>query len=105
MDEIPQYHDAVCSFATAPILITQFAGNINSFNVIFLLTGGNPATMKYNNAGQTDLLVTWLYKLTLDFNQYNIAATVAILLFLIIAVMSVLLYSRTRSFKEEDMIQ
>ncbi|QMV43687.1 carbohydrate ABC transporter permease [Cohnella cholangitidis] len=92
-------------FATAPILITQFAGNINSFNVIFLLTGGNPATMKYNNAGQTDLLVTWLYKLTLDFNQYNIAATVAILLFLIIAVMSVLLYSRTRSFKEEDMIQ
>ncbi|WP_123041364.1 carbohydrate ABC transporter permease [Cohnella candidum] len=92
-------------FATAPILITQFAGNINNFNVIFLLTGGNPATMNYNNAGETDLLVTWLYKLTLDFNQYNIAAAVSILIFLFIATMAILLYRRTRSFKEEDMIQ
>lgn len=92
-------------FATAPILITQFVGNINNFNVIFLLTGGNPATMKYNNAGETDLLVTWLYKLTLDFNQYNIAAAVAILIFLFIATIAIVLFSRTRSFKEEDMIQ
>lgn len=92
-------------FATAPILITQFAVNINSFNVIFLLTGGAPATMEYNNAGKTDLLVTWLYKLTLDFNQYNMAATVAILLFLMIAALSIGIYSRTRSYKEEDMIQ
>jgi arabinogalactan oligomer/maltooligosaccharide transport system permease protein len=92
-------------FSTTPILITQFVGNINNFNVIFLLTGGNPATMKYNNAGQTDLLVTWLYKLTLDFNQYNIAAAVAILIFLFIAFFSILLYRRTRSFREEDMIQ
>jgi len=92
-------------FATAPILITQFVGNINNFNVIFLLTGGNPATMKYNNAGETDLLVTWLYKLTLDFNQYNIAAAVSILIFLFIAVMAILMFRRTRSFKEEDMIQ
>ncbi|MCD9022831.1 carbohydrate ABC transporter permease [Cohnella silvisoli] len=92
-------------FATAPILITQFVGNINNFNVIFLLTGGNPATMKYNNAGETDLLVTWLYKLTLDFNQYNIAAAVSILIFLFIAVFAIILFRRTRSFKEEDMIQ
>jgi len=92
-------------FATAPLLITQFTGNINNFNVIFLLTGGNPATMDYNNAGRTDLLVTWLYKLTLDFNQYNIAAAVSILIFLFIATMAILVYTRTKSFKEEDMIQ
>lgn len=92
-------------FATAPILITQFAGNINNFNVIFLLTGGNPATMAYNNAGETDLLVSWLYKLTLDFNQYNIAAAVSILIFLFIATLSIILYRGTKSFKEEDMIQ
>ncbi|WP_276357483.1 carbohydrate ABC transporter permease [Cohnella caldifontis] len=92
-------------FATAPILITQFAGNINNFNVIFLLTGGNPATMAYNNAGETDLLVTWLYKLTLDFNQYNIAAAVSILIFLFIATLAIVMYRRTRSFREEDMIQ
>lgn len=92
-------------FATAPILITQFVGNINNFNVIFLLTGGNPATMKYNNAGETDLLVTWLYKLTLDFNQYNIASAVSILIFVFIATMAILLFRRSRSYREEDMIQ
>lgn len=92
-------------FATAPLLITQFAGNINNFNVIYLLTGGGPATIAYNNAGKTDLLVTWLYKLTLDFNQYNIAASISILLFLFIAALSITMFVRTRSFKEEDMIQ
>lgn len=92
-------------FATGPILITQFAGNINNFNVIFLLTQGKPATQEYTNAGQTDLLVTWLYNLTLQFNKYNIASAVSILIFLVIASMSIMLYRRSRSFREEDMIQ
>ncbi|MBW7474145.1 sugar ABC transporter permease [Paenibacillus oenotherae] len=92
-------------FATAPILITQFAGNINSFNVIFLLTGGRPVSADYNNAGATDLLVTWLYKLTLDLNNYNVAGALGILIFLIIASLSIVSFTRTKSFKEEDMIQ
>lgn len=92
-------------FATAPILITQFAGNINSFNVIFLLTGGRPVTADYNNAGATDLLVTWLYKLTLDLNQYNFAGALGIMIFIIIASLSIFSFSRTKSFREEDMIQ
>ncbi|HZJ87193.1 MAG TPA: sugar ABC transporter permease, partial [Erysipelothrix sp.] len=46
---------------TAPYLITQFVGNINNFNVIYLLTGGGPLTLSYHKAGHTDLLVTWLY--------------------------------------------
>ncbi|CAH1196070.1 hypothetical protein PAECIP111893_00804 [Paenibacillus plantiphilus] len=92
-------------FATAPILITQFAGNINSFNVIFLLTGGRPVTADYNNAGATDLLVTWLYKLTLNLSQYNFAGALGIMIFLIIASISIFSFTRTRSFREEDMIQ
>ncbi|WP_027085464.1 ABC transporter permease subunit [Cohnella panacarvi] len=92
-------------FATAPILISQFVGNINNFNVIYLLTGGGPATVNYNNAGETDLLVTWLFKLTIDFKQYNIAAAVAILIFLFIATAAILLFRRTKSYQEEDMIQ
>ncbi|MCF2943152.1 carbohydrate ABC transporter permease [Paenibacillus tarimensis] len=92
-------------FATAPLLIMQFAGNINNFNVIFLLTKGDPKTLEYNMAGSTDLLVTWLYKLTLDNSRYNIASAVGIIIFLIIASLSIWSYSRTKSFKEEDMIQ
>ncbi|CAM2999806.1 sugar ABC transporter permease [Paenibacillus sediminis] len=92
-------------FSTAPILITQFAGNINNFNAIFLLTNGNPVVGDYQYAGATDLLVTWLYKLTLDQNRYNMASAVGIIIFLIIASFSIYNYRRTRSFKEEDMIQ
>ncbi|MBB6670160.1 carbohydrate ABC transporter permease [Cohnella nanjingensis] len=92
-------------FVTAPVLITQFAGNINNFNAIYLLTGGDPKTGDYQFAGQTDLLVTWLYKLTLDNNKYNFASAIGIIVFLIIASISIASYLRTKSFKEEDMVQ
>lgn len=92
-------------FSTAPTLIMQFAGNINNFNAIFLLTNGNPVVGNYQYAGATDLLVTWLYKLTLDQNKNNMAAAVGIIIFLIIASFSIFNYRRTKSFKEEDMIQ
>ncbi|MCR8660047.1 carbohydrate ABC transporter permease [Paenibacillus endoradicis] len=92
-------------FATAPILITQFAGNINNFNLIFLLTGGDPKNGSYQFAGSTDLLVTWLYKLTLNQSQYNMASAIGIIIFIIIATLSIVNYRRTKSFKEEDMIQ
>ncbi|AHV96595.1 carbohydrate ABC transporter permease [Paenibacillus sabinae] len=92
-------------FTTAPTLITQFAGNINNFNAIFLLTGGNPVNGNYQYAGSTDLLVTWLYKLTLDQNKNNMAAAVGIIIFIIIASFSIYNYRRTNSFKQEDMIQ
>ncbi|WP_017815769.1 carbohydrate ABC transporter permease [Paenibacillus shenyangensis] len=92
-------------FQTAPILIMQFAGNINNFNVIFLLTNGLPANGDYAYAGSTDLLVTWLYKLTLDNQRYNFASAIGIIIFIIIAAFSLYNYRRSRSFKEEDMIQ
>jgi arabinogalactan oligomer/maltooligosaccharide transport system permease protein len=92
-------------FATAPLLIMQFAGNINNFNVIYLLTKGDPKTGEYAFAGTTDLLVTWLYKLTLDNQIYNIASAVGILIFIFIASFSIYNFRRTRSFKEEDILQ
>jgi arabinogalactan oligomer/maltooligosaccharide transport system permease protein len=92
-------------FTTAPLLIMQFAGNINNFNVIFLLTNGNPVDGGYQFAGSTDLLVTWLYKLTLDNQKYNIAAVIGLIIFLILASLSIWRYRTTKSFKEEDMIQ
>ena len=55
-------------FVTTPQLITQFVGNINNFNVIYLLSNGNPTTEKYYQAGETDILVTWLFKLTMNFS-------------------------------------
>lgn len=92
-------------YSTAPVLIMQFSGNINNFNVIFLMTNGNPVNGEYQYAGSTDLLVTWLYKLTLDNSKFSIAATIGIILFVIVASFSIWNYRRSRSFREEDMIQ
>ncbi|KWX87295.1 sugar ABC transporter permease [Paenibacillus riograndensis] len=91
-------------FATAPILIMQFAGNINSFNVIYLMTNGEPVNPHYQYAGDTDLLVTWLYKLALNQSQYSFASVIGIIIFLLVATFSIWSYRRTRSYKEEDMI-
>ncbi|MCR2807034.1 carbohydrate ABC transporter permease [Paenibacillus soyae] len=92
-------------FSTGPVLIMQFAGNINNFNVIFLLTNGDPVNGKYQFAGSTDLLVTWLYKLTLNNSQFNMSSAIGIIIFLIVASLSIWSYRRSKAYKEEDMIQ
>ncbi|MHC5375314.1 carbohydrate ABC transporter permease [Enterococcus sp. LJL120] len=84
----------------APSLIQQFVGNINNFNVIYLLTGGLPSNSNYYGAGETDLLVTWLYKLTVDNADYNLASVIGIVTFILSAVVSLLVYTRTSSYKE-----
>lgn len=89
-------------FVTTPYLITQFVGNINNFNVIFLLTGGGPLTLDYYQAGKTDLLVTWLYKQTVNEQNYNLAAVIAIVVFIITASMSLVVYNNSSATKKED---
>lgn len=92
-------------FVTTPYLITQFVGNINNFNVIYLLTGGAPLTLDYYQAGKTDLLVTWLYKQTVNEQNYNLASTIGILVFLISAGFSLLVYRSSASSKKEEEFQ
>jgi arabinogalactan oligomer / maltooligosaccharide transport system permease protein len=87
-------------FVMMPALIQQFIGNINNFNVIFLLTGGGPSNSDFYGAGSTDLLVTWLYNLTVNTMDYNLASVIGILIFILSAVFSLLAYTRTTSFKE-----
>lgn len=91
-------------FVTAPTLITAFTGNVNNFNVIFLLSGGNPTPVG-STAGKTDLLVTWLYKLTIDNQYYNLGAVIGILTFVVLAVVSLITYRNTSSYKNEEGFQ
>ncbi len=91
---------------TTPYLITNFIGNINNFGVIYFLTGGGPSTLDYyKGAGKTDLLVTWLYKLTNDSNDYNLAATLGILIFIISAAFSMFTYAQARISENEEALQ
>ena len=82
-------------FVTGPFLLTQFIGNINNFNVIYLLNRGQPQSMKLSdNAGYTDLLVTWLYKMTVNDSNYKMAA-----------VISLIVYNLMPSVKDEEGFQ
>lgn len=93
-------------FVTTPYLISSFIGNITSFNTIFLTTGGGPAlTGKGNIAGSTDILVTWLYKMTIDETIYNAGSIIGILTFIITASLTLICYRNSKAYKEEDTFQ
>ena len=88
-------------FVMTPTLISSFTGNINNFNIIYLLSGGGP-TYIGDSAGQTDLLVTWLYKLTMDNQDYNLAAVIGILTFVVLATVALFTYRNSGSYKNEE---
>ena len=89
-------------FITTPYLITQFVGNINNFNVIWLLSGGGPMTGDYYQGGRTDLLITWLYRITTGEQNYKLASVIGIITFVICAAFSLIVYSKSLSGKEGD---
>ena len=82
-------------FITTPYLITQFVGNINNFNVIWLLSGGGPMTGEFYQGGRTDLLITWLYRITTGEQNYKLASVIGIITFVISAAFSLIVYSRS----------
>ena len=93
-------------FVTGPYLLTSFVGNLNNFNVIYLLSRGNPikGTAGGASVGHTDLLITWLYKMTLGSadNQYYMASIVGILIFVVVAILSLIIYNVIPSTKNEE---
>lgn len=88
-------------FVMTPYIITQFTGNINNFNIIYLLTRGEPLQVGMS-AGDTDLLVTWLYKLSVDQQKYNLGAVIGIFTFVVLSVVSLITYRSSGSYKDEE---
>jgi arabinogalactan oligomer/maltooligosaccharide transport system permease protein len=93
-------------FVTGPYLLTSFVGNLNNFNVIYLLTGGGPTKGIAGGAsvGHTDLLITWLFKMTLGSatSQYYYASVIGILIFVVVAFLSLIVYNVIPSTKNEE---
>lgn len=91
-------------YQTAPLIIMSFTHNINNFGVIYFLTGGRPVVSDttLTSAGGTDLVVTWIYKLTVTLLKYNYASALAILVFLVLAPVAIFNFVRTKAFKEGE---
>ena len=97
-------------FITGPYLLTSFTGNMNNFNVIYLLTGGGPTNASISTGGaavgHTDLLITWLFKITMEGgNKYYMASVVGILVFVVVALISLVVYGLLPSIKNEEDFQ
>ncbi|MDY4724318.1 MAG: ABC transporter permease subunit, partial [Bacilli bacterium] len=95
-------------FVTGSYLITQFIGNINNFNVIFFLTGGGPnISGTALQVGHTDLLITFIYKMVTSNNnpQFGIASTIGIVIFVVCAFFSIIMYNKSSSVQAEDQFQ
>jgi arabinogalactan oligomer/maltooligosaccharide transport system permease protein len=99
-------------FVTGPYLLTSFVGNLNNFNIINFLTSGGPnytAVDGFTTAGgvvvgHTDLLVTWLYRMTMNASrvEYYSASLIGIMVFLVVAILSLIVYNVIPSTRNEE---
>ncbi len=87
-----------------PMLVGSFAFAFNNFGGIYLLTGGGPVMDPGVLPGQTDILISYTYKLAFGSNEtdYGLASAIGIIVFFIIGTITFLQFKYTGAFKEVD---
>lgn len=93
-------------FSTTPVLISQFVGNFNNFGIFFFMRSGVISNYgDYFLASDTDLLINWLYNLSVDNNYYSVGAAISLVIFAITSTLSLAVYVRSAAYKQEDTYQ
>jgi arabinogalactan oligomer/maltooligosaccharide transport system permease protein len=85
-----------------PLLVASFAFNFNNFNIVYLLTGGGPATDDQSVAGATDILISYTYKLAFESGKgqdYGLASAISIYIFFIVAAISASGFMRSKALE------
>ena len=90
-------------FQTMPLLIAQYTFNFNNFSIIYLFNGGGPNLIeKYGiYAGSSDILLSYIYKLTMDRYYFAMGAAVTLVISLIVIFITFIGFRNTKAFKEE----
>lgn len=90
-------------FQTAPLLVGQYVFNFNNFSIIYLFNGGGPfePSVYGNLAGSSDLLISYIYKLTIEKQYQGIGAAITVFVSIAVMFVSFLGYRNSKAFKEE----
>ncbi|HTH13790.1 MAG TPA: sugar ABC transporter permease, partial [Spirochaetia bacterium] len=99
--------------ATIPAMVMTVTFNFNNFGAMYFLTGGGPTwlleklpdslrTWTNSMPGQTDILISWIYKISFNANSqlYNKAAVYTVFIFLILGIFSVVNMRMTKAFDD-----
>jgi len=75
-----------------PLLVSSFAFNFNNFVLIYLLTRGRPDFLDTQlPAGETDILVSYTYRIAFEDSgqQFGLAAAISTIIFAVVAILSI----------------
>lgn len=88
--------------SVSPLLIASFSFNFNNFTLVQLLTGGGPFPGAQIEGGQTDLLITYTYRLAFGSADQllGFASAISMLIFIIVAGISAYGFRLTRRLEE-----
>ena len=90
--------------AVGPLLVASFVFNFNNFNIIFLfIEGGPPIAGAATQAGHTDILISYVYNLAFSGGrgaQYGLAGAITMVIFVIVAVITLFQFRFTRMLEE-----
>ena len=85
----------------APTFLTQYTGNFNNFTMIYLFNNGGPGSVG-GGAGSTDILISWIYKLTTGTSpQFSFAAALTLIISVVVITVSLIVFKRTKAFEME----
>lgn len=92
-------------FATTPVLLNTFIGNFNNFSIFYFLRPETVYANGYFNANSTDLLINWMFNLTVDKKLYSLGSALSLILFAFMALFSLIVYMSSPAYKKEDTYQ
>jgi ABC-type sugar transport system permease subunit len=90
--------------SVGPLMISSFIFNFNNFNLIYaFINGGPPIPTATTQAGYTDIIISYVYNLAFASGRgvrYGYASAISLVLFVLIAVMSLLQFKFTNMWEE-----
>lgn len=91
--------------SVGPLLVASFVYNFNNFNLIYLfIAGGPPIVGATTQAGHTDILLSYVYKLAFATGgqgvQYGYASAISIIVFIIVGAITLAQFRFTNMWEE-----